>query len=411
MSETSHPSMHKAEFIALVAMMFASIAFSIDALLPAMTEIGQALSPQDKNKAQLVLTIFVLGMGVGTFFTGPLSDALGRKPVILIGSILYIFGATIGIFSQSLETLLVSRLLMGFGAAGPRVVALAVVRDLFSGREMAKIMSIAMMIFTLVPAIAPAIGAGIIAIAGWRSIFLAFVVFASIIVVWSALRLPETLPKSARRPFRFPKLIEAAKEIFTHPTVRLAIVVQALCMGMLFSTLTMVQQIYDEIYDAADSFPFWFGIVALIAGSANILNASLVVRIGMRPMVTVSLAVQALCCLGILSLVQSDLPSDVMFYVFVAWQTSIFFMVGTTLGNLNALAMEPIGHIAGMAASVIGSVSTIVAVLIAVPVGQLFDGSLTPLAVALLIMSVLGFFIMQYLGRLEARLSPQETTT
>ncbi len=400
--------MSKGEFIALVAMMFATIAFSIDAMLPAMPEIGKALSPDDLNKAQLVLTTFVLGMGLGTFFTGPLSDAFGRKPVILMGAVLYILGATIGFLSQSLELLLASRILMGLGAAGPRVVAMAVVRDLFKGREMAKVISIAMMIFTLVPAIAPFLGSLIIAAAGWRSVFLAFILFSLVVVLWAGRRLPETLPQHEQRAFRVPLLLEAAKQMFAHPTVRLSILVQSLCMGILFTMLTMVQQVYDVVFDAGDTFPYWFGFVALMSGSASLLNAAVVERIGMRRMITVSLAAQILCSLIVLILVQSSLSTHFLFYVFVAWQTTVFFMVGTTLGNLNALAMEPMGHIAGMAASVIGSISTVIAVCIAIPVGQLFDGSLVPLATGLFLMASLGFGLMLHMGRIDAQVAAAE---
>ena len=173
MIETRKKALSQGEFIAMIAMMFATIAFSIDAMLPALPDIGATLSPDDVNQAQLIVTSFVMGMGLGTFFTGPLSDAFGRKPVIFVGCSLYCLGALASYFSQSLETILFSRLLMGLGAAAPRVVALAIVRDLYVGRDMARIMSLAMMIFTLVPAFAPLLGSGIIAISSWRGIFAA----------------------------------------------------------------------------------------------------------------------------------------------------------------------------------------------------------------------------------------------
>ncbi|UWQ76752.1 multidrug effflux MFS transporter [Leisingera sp. M658] len=396
--------MAKAEFIALIAMMFATIAFSIDAMLPALPEIGQALSPDDINRAQLVLTSFVLGMGIGTFFTGPLSDAFGRKTVIAGGVALYIAASAVAWKAQSLELLLASRIVMGLGAAGPRVVGIAIVRDLYSGREMARMMSIAMMIFTLVPAFAPMLGAGIIAFSSWRSIFLAFAIFAILIVMWMGLRLPETLAVENRRPFRLPLLLGAVKEMFAHPAVRLSILVQTLCLGMLFTMLTMVQQVYDVIFDRAGSFPFWFGFVALMAGTASLLNAAIVVRVGMRRIVTWSLAAQV--CISAIMLVLSGqaLPETLLFGLFVAWQTSVFFLAGTTLGNLNAIAMEPMGHIAGMAASVIGAISTVLAAAIAAPVGLLFDGSLLPLAAGLLTMAGLAFLLMLQMARAEAQL-------
>ncbi len=400
---TSNP-MSKGEFVALIAMMFATIAFSIDAMLPALPEIGQTLSPDHVNRAQLIITSFVLGMGIGTFFTGPLSDALGRRPVIFGGVILYILSAAAAWAAESLELALLARLTMGLGAAGPRVVAMAVVRDMYSGREMARVVSVAMMIFTLVPAVAPLLGAGIIAFSSWRGIFVAFAGFAVIIALWMGVRLPETLAPSDRRPMRVALMAKALKEMISHPTVRLSILAQCLCLGMLFTMITLVQPAYDVVFDQAESFPYWFFAVALVAGTGSLLNAVLVVRLGMRRMVTWALAAQI--ALSAVMLILESVPMDttVAFGLFVVWQTSVFFMAGVTLGNLNAMAMEPMGHIAGMAASVMGAISTVVAAAIAAPVGLLFDGSLLPLTAGILAMSVLGFLVMLHMARVEARL-------
>ncbi len=396
--------MSRGEFVALVAMMFATIAFSIDSMLPALPEIGAQLSPNDVNKAQLILTSFVLGMGIGTFFTGPLSDAFGRKPVIYVGSALYILAAAVAWTSSSLEMLLIARVVQGIGSAAPRVVAMAVIRDLYSGREMARIVSIAMMIFTLVPAIAPMLGAGVIALTGWRGIFASFIVFSLITIFWMGLRLPESLAVENRRPLRLPLMMDAARQMFAHPTVRVSIMVQTLCLGMLFTMLTMVQPIYDIIHDSAESFPFWFGFVALMSGSASLLNAALVIKLGMRRIVTWVLGAQIVFTTSVIILNTADLSPTVSFAVFVSWQTAVFFMAGMTMGNLNAIAMEPMGHIAGMAASVIGAISTVFAAAIAAPIGLLFDGSIAPLAAGILTMSTLGFGLMLHMGRIENRL-------
>jgi len=395
--------MSRTEFVALIAMMFATIAFSIDAMLPALPEIGAELSPDDVNRAQLVLTAFVLGMGIGTFFTGPLSDTFGRKRIIILGSGVYITAAFVAWSSSSLELVLAARMLQGLGAAAPRIVAVAIVRDLYAGREMARMMSIAMMIFTIFPAIAPLMGAGIIAFIGWRGIFLAFIMFSLISVVWMTLRLPEPLAIKDRRPFRAGHLWAAVLEMLRHPTVRLSIVVQTFCLGILFTMIVMVQPVYDVIFDRAESFPFWFGAVALVSGSASLLNAAIVVRIGMRRIVTWSLGAQIILTSFVVILTAADLPVDTSFAVFLVWQCGVFFTTGTTLGNLNAIAMEPMGHIAGMAASVIGAISTVMAAAIAAPVGLLFNGTLWPLAGGILTMSAVGFALMLYMGRIEDR--------
>lgn len=402
MIRTRKSPLSQGEFIAMIAMMFATIAFSIDAMLPALPDIGATLSPDDTNRAQLIVTSFVLGMGCGTFFTGPLSDAFGRKPVIFVGSSLYCLGALAAYFSQSLETILISRVLMGLGAAAPRVVAIAIVRDLYVGRDMARIMSLVMMIFTLVPAFAPLLGTGIIAVSDWRGIFAAFAIFSVITVVWMGFRLVEPLKKEDRRPLRLPQMLAALREMVNHPTVRLSILAQTFCMAMLFTIIVMVQPAYDEVFDRAESFPVWFMIVALMAGTASFLNASLVGRVGMRRMVTWALGVQIIGSSAMFVTTQFTIADPMSFYIFVAWQTSVFFMVGLTLGNLNAIAMEPMGHIAGMAASVMGAISTVAAAFIAAPVGLLFDGTIVPMVGGVLTAAILAFVTMLRMGRVEA---------
>ncbi|MFD2739304.1 multidrug effflux MFS transporter [Sulfitobacter aestuarii] len=400
--------MGRAEFIALIAMMFATIAFSIDAMLPALPEMGAELAPEAPHRAGLILTAFVFGMGLGTFFTGPLSDAFGRKNVIYAGAALYIIAAAVGWASNTLEVMLVARVFQGLGAAGPRVVSLAIIRDLFSGREMARIMSIVMMVFTLVPAFAPAMGAAIIAFGGWHGIFFAFIVFSLVSALWMGLRLPETLPVQQRRPLRLRLMMGAVHEMFAHPSVRLSIMVQTLALSMLFVTLMLVQPIYDQIYDRGESFPFWFGLVALISGSASLLNALLVVRYGMRRLVSIALGGQILLSGAYFLFDLTAMAEPYGFAAFVLWQTCLFFQAGLTLGNLNAIAMEPMGHIAGMAASVTGAVSTVLAALIASPVGLLFDGSTRPLVGAVLLLALVGFALMLHMGRVEARLAAAE---
>ncbi len=394
-------SMGRTEFIAFCGVMFATIAFSIDAMLPALPEIGRELSPENLNSAQLILTSFVMGMGLGTFFTGPLSDSFGRKPVILWGSALYIAMALMAWWAQSLELVLVARFVQGIGAAGPRVVTMAIIRDLFKGREMAQLMSYAMLVFTLVPAIAPSIGATIIAWSGWRGVFIAFVVFSLASTLWMSLRLTEPLPKEHRRPFRLSLLISATRDMWAIPSVRIAILVLSLCFAMLFSMLSTVQQVYDVVYDKADTFHLWFGVVAIASGSASLLNAWLVIRFGMRFLVTASLAAQVICSIAMLVLGQMLSVGPLLFACFVAWQISVFFQAGMTLGNLNALAMEPLGHIAGFAASVLGAISTVLGALMAIPIGLAFNGTTTPLAMGIGVEALLACLLMLWMRRIE----------
>ncbi len=394
--------MGRVEFIALMAMMFATIAFSIDAMLPALPDIAQELTPEDPTRAPLILTTFVLGMGIGTFISGPLSDALGRRNMMFAGAMLYISAASLAWWSTSLEIMLAARVLQGIGASAPRVVSVAIIRDLFSGREMARILSIVMMIFVLVPAIAPTMGVIIIELAGWRAIFASFVIFSVTSALWLGFRLPETLPVEERRPLKVRLMFSAIREMFTHPVVRLSIVVQTLAMAILFSLLMLIQPIYNHVFDKLESFPYWFGAIALFSAASSFLNALLVVRFGMRRLITIALAAQILLSgTVLLSSFEATAPS---FAIFAIWQAFVFFQAGLTIGNLNAIAMEPMGHIAGMAASVIGGFSTVLAAAIASPIGLLFDGTIRPLLTAVLIMACLAFSIMLYMGRVENRL-------
>lgn len=394
--------MGRVEFIALMAMMFATIAFSIDAMLPALPDIARELTPEEPTRAPLIMTSFVLGMGIGTFFTGPLSDAFGRRTVMVCGAGLYMTASAVAWASSTFEIVLAARIIQGLGAAGPRVVSIAIIRDLYAGREMAKIVSIVMIIFTLVPGFAPTLGYFIIATEGWRGIFAAFIVFSAISVLWLGLRLPETLARADRRPFRPRLMLAAVREMFAHPIVRLSIVVQTLCMSMLFTVLMLIQPVYEQIYDKQDTFHFWFGGIALVSAGASFLNAMLVMRLGMRRLITVALAVQIV--LSITVLIQNETHGTTAFAIFAFWQAYLFFQAGLTIGNLNAIAMEPMGHIAGMAASVIGSVSTVLAAAIASPIGLLFDGTIRPLVGAIFVMACCAFLVMRYMGRVEARL-------
>jgi MFS transporter, DHA1 family, multidrug resistance protein len=388
----SRPS--QTEFVALVAMLFATIAISIDAMLPALPEIAATLSPEAPNAAQLVVTSFVLGMGLGTLFTGPLSDTFGRKRVILIGSGLYALAALACYFAPSLEVLLAARLLQGLAAAAPRTVAIAMVRDLFSGREMAKIMSFVMMIFTIVPALAPLMGQGIISLGGWHAIFLAYILFAGLAMLWLGLRQPETLPVENRRPLHLATLWTGTKELFNHRIVTVSTLLQTLTLGCLFATLSSLQGIFEQQFDRSESFPLWFSVIAVASMGGSLLNSRIVMTLGMRRVVQRTYAaVLLLSLLALATLGTGLLQGHLSFAMQMLWCIGLFSMMGLTMGNLNALAMEPVGHTAGLAASVISSLATVGSVILAIPIGLAFNGTSTPLILGVTVLISLNLIL------------------
>ncbi len=387
------------EFIALMAMVAATVAFSIDAMLPALPEMAAALSPDNLNNAQLIITSFVLGMGVGTLFTGPLSDAFGRKPVMIGGAVVYIIACVVAWQAQTLEVMLVARVVQGLGAAGPRVVAMALIRDLYAGSDMARILSFVMIVFALVPALAPTIGHYIVVVFDWHAIFLSFIVFSVFSTLWLLIRQPETLTPEKRRPLSIHALWSAMKEMFAHRTAFLSILIQTLTFGMLFNMLSSTQQVFDQTFGQGDVFHLWFGGIAIVASSAGFLNARFVGRLGMRAIIKAMFTAQIVITVVMIAITASDSPYWLAFGGYVLWVLANFFQAGLTIGNLNALAMEEMGHIAGLAASVIAAISTIGAVVIAVPIALQFDGTPLPMAIGTLVCAVLALWLTTLIKR------------
>lgn len=381
----------------MMAMLFATIALSIDAMLPALPAIAAELSPEDANRALLIVSSFFFGMGCGTFIAGPLSDAFGRKPVIFGCAAMYAVATVLCYFSPSLEMLLMARVLQGLGAAAPRVVGMAMVRDLYRGRDMARIVSYMMMIFMTVPALAPLLGQGILRFGDWRTIFVALLVFGIAASAWVLVRQPETLATPARVPLRIGVLWQSTKEITRHRVAVISTLCQALGSASLLSTVSSQQGIFERVFGRADSFPLWFGFIALCAISGSLLNSRIVMRLGMRRVVTASYSAVVVLTLLILGLALTSLmPGSLVFAAHVLWSISVFAMMGLTQGNLTALAMEDLGHIAGFAASFITAIATVLAALLAAPIGLAFDGTQLPLMIGVSVFTALALTLVRY---------------
>lgn len=393
--ETEHRPA-SAAFIAMLALVFAVVAFSIDSMLPSLPRIAAELVPQNANRAQLVLTTFMVGLGLGTLFAGPIADAVGRKPVVTGGFALYIAGAVLAIFARSIEMLLLARLVQGLGASGPRIAITALIRDLYSGREMARLMSIVQTLFMLVPAVAPSMGQVIVGVWGWRGVFGAFILFGVTAALWVGLAQDETLPPARRRPLHLATLAAAAREALSDRNVALCTIVLTLGFGQMFALLSSSQQLFVETYGRGERFPLWFAGLAGLALIGTVANARLVVRVGMRRMAAFAYAAQVvLSAVFLILLVGGLLPPGLAFPVFYVWAVGLFMMAGVTFGNLNAMALSGMGHIAGTTASLVAALSTVGAMLIGAPVGQLYDGTAVPVVTAALICSALAWLLLR----------------
>ena len=383
------------EFIILVSIMFGMIAFGTDTMLPAFPEIAKDLELLNVNKAQLIISSFILGTGVGQLISGPISDTFGRKPIITIGLIIFILACIAAYYAETLEMMLVARFIQGLGISAPRTVTMALIRDLYSGRKMAQVMSLAMAIFVLVPALAPSIGQLLFVNFGWRSIYMAFIAFALIGLLWLNLRQPETLPFEQRKKFSSTEFLRAFKIVITNSAVVKYTVTLALGFGALFGYLNSAQQIFVDTLGAGMKFPMYFAIISILAAPASFMNAALVMKYGMKLLATIGFALQIIFAIITILIINQDFISmEWLLVIFISWSVIAFFLKGLYFGNLNALAMEPMGEIAGMASAIIGASATMLGILIAIPIGLAFNGTATPVLFGYITCSSLALILM-----------------
>ena len=394
-STRSKADLSLAEFVIIISLMMSLTALSIDTMLPALPQMGADLRVQNANDRQLVVSTIFLGLAIGQLFFGPLSDQTGRKPAIYAGLAVYIAGSLIAILAISFPMLLFGRLLQGAGVSAPRAVGLALVRDRYEGRAMARVMSFVMTVFILVPMIAPAFGQAILLFADWRAIFASFVVLAFITLAWFGFRMPETLAPENRASFSARRIIRTTRAIIKiRPAVGYT-VVAGFVSGAHLGYLSSAQQVFQEQYDLGALFPIFFAIIAFSIGLASFLNARLVMRFGMRYLVRSSLLVimgLSVAALGI-GLFSAGQPA---LWLMMGYFMLTFFCVGILFGNNNALAMQPLGHIAGIGAAVVGSLSTFISVPLGTTIGRSYNGTVLPLIVGLAILSALSLVVVHW---------------
>jgi MFS transporter, DHA1 family, multidrug resistance protein len=370
-------AVNRRETIGLVAALIAMNALAIDIMLPGMQVIGATLGEPDPNRRQFVITAYLLGFGAMQLIFGPLSDRYGRRRPLLAGIAVYTIAALLAGFAASFPALLALRLLQGCGAAASVVIAMAFVRDSFGGRRMAEVMSLAMMVFLITPVVAPAAGQALLAVGEWRLIFLFMALFGMAVIAWAALRMPETLKPENRRPFTPTSILQGFRAVLSNRVSVCYILATSMVIGALFGFINTAQQTYVGIYGLGPWFPAAFAAVASVMALGSFLNSRLVGRMGMRRMSHAAL-LGFLACSATLALKASF--GQVPFPVFIVLFAGAMFCFSWLGSNFGALAMEPLGHVAGTAASVQGSTQIVGGAVIGAMIGQSFDGTVRPLA-------------------------------
>lgn len=384
--EPSEPlSISFLEFVCLSACLMAMTALAIDIMLPALPTIASSFGVASENDQQLIVVLYMAGFAVGQIFFGPLSDHFGRKPMLLLGLAVFILGTVAALWAKSFEMLLAARLIQGIGAASPRIIAIAVIRDLYAGRQMARVMSFAMMVFITIPVLAPSVGQALVHVGNWHWIFIVLLVMAAGAAIWSGLRLPETARPAlgVERPLT---LIPALLAALLNPLTAGYGAAGGFMFGCLLAYVASAQQVFVDVFRIGEVFPIVFGAIASAIAVASFVNARLVGRLGMRRVshtalvgfIAVSLVLAAASAFGAAG-----------FVTFAVAVGLSFFLFGLIAPNFNAIAMEPQGHNAGMASSVIGALGTAIGALAGGLVARGFDGSIFPISAGFAICSLI----------------------
>lgn len=391
----------KIEFVALMAALMSIVALSIDAVLPGLPAIGKDLGVNNSNDNQWLITMIFLGLGVGQLIFGTISDSFGRKPIVYIGFVVFIFASYICLTTKSFEIMIFGRVLQGVGLSAQRTLSLAIIRDSYSGDYMAKIMSIVVMVFILVPVIAPALGQFILNYYNWHYIFYVNLIYGLLVIIWFWKRQPETLAVENRIKFSSSLFIDGTKEFFKHKDAMAYTLASGFITGSFMVYLSTSQQIFEQQYDLADLFPYIFASLAISIGLATYLNSVWVVKLGMWKIAYTATFAYTLISLLYVVLFWSGInPSIEILIGFFVLQ---FFSVGFLFGNLRALAMQPLGHIAGIGAAINGFVSTIMAVPIANYIGSHVTHTVLPLFIGFSFFGVLTLFTFIYLKKSSKR--------
>ncbi len=353
-------------------------ALAIDAILPALSFMSNEFGLGESNKRQFIVSSLFVGYGFGVLVFGIASDTLGRKRPVYIGFLMFLIGTLVAIFATSFSMLIFGRVLQGFGVAGPQIIPTAITRDLYKGRGMAEIMSLIMMVFMMVPAIAPLIGQGVLLFTNWQGIFVMLAVYAVFALTWFAMRQPETLAPKDRVPFSISQVWGSIKEVLRNKRAMKFTITEGLAFGAILAYLSTAQQIFQEHFQLGEKFPLYFGALALVMMAASFINSTLVEKLGMHYLVLRGAIILFLASsIYLVFILRND--SSVPFWSFLIYASISYFCLGILFGNMHSLAMEQVGEVAGTAASIIGFVSTLYAVIIAAIIGSFYNDTITPI--------------------------------
>ncbi|MFK7859528.1 MAG: multidrug effflux MFS transporter [Granulosicoccus sp.] len=374
-AKSPHPGLGFGAFVLMMAGFMALNGLAVDTMLPALPAMGDEMGVENPNSRQWVITSYLLGFGIFQLIYGPLSDRFGRRPTLLSGVSIYAFFSLITAFAGSFETVVLSRFLQGAGSAASRVLVIAIVRDCYSGRKMAKVMSLSFIIFLFVPILAPALGQGVMLFVSWHWIFLGLAMFAISLTIWAWRCLPETLDRENRLPLSFARVYSAFLIVVTTRQSIGYSVAMMLMMATIFGYINSAQQIFADTFKTPQLFTLYFALTALSMAIASFLNSRIVERLGTR-----RVSHTAVCVMLLVSLVHWAVAYTgyETLTVFVLFQSFSMFCFGLAGPNFGAMAMEPVGNIAGTASSVQGCITTVGAAILGYWVGQSFDGTSLP---------------------------------
>lgn len=382
------------EFVAIIALMMGMTAFSIDNLLPAFGPIRQHYALDNPNDLQLLITAYMVGFGLMQIVFGTLSDVVGRKPALMAGIAIYAFGCILAMIADTYPLLLAARMIQGLGAAASRVLSVAIVRDRYEGREMAQVMSFSMMVFLIIPVIAPSFGSAVLLVAEWNMIFGAMLILCVLLAVWFGLRMPETLHADYRVPFSMRAIASGMRQAVCNRRTFLYTTCMGLMMGCLMAYVAASQQIFEDgVYHLGALFPLAFAVIAGVMGVASFINAKLVRTVGMRRLSHFGVCGFTLTGLALVAAgyAYDGVPPVVLFCALLALAQALFAI---TVPNFNSIAMEPMGAVAGTASSFMGFYTTLLGAALGLVVGRAFDGTVLPLGIGYLVLGALAVLLV-----------------